>query len=190
MDRLYSTTALIKVLDTLDRPTAFLKDKFFGNEIQFTTAEIAFDKLKMRRKLAPFVSPRVAGKARRSRGRQVTTFEPAYVKPLDEISPNENFVRLEGKRFAGDLEPEERFQRNTIQKLDDQEKEITRRALTMNSKAKEKRMRSRAADRMVHDAEQQTCAAKKRAIARAAQRMSAVQRMQGIDEGGSSESII
>ena len=30
MDRLYSTTALIKVLDTLDRPTAFLKDKLFG----------------------------------------------------------------------------------------------------------------------------------------------------------------
>ncbi|SDT97012.1 major capsid protein [Stappia sp. ES.058] len=127
MDRLYSTTALIKVLDTLDRPTAWLKNTFFANEIQFTTSEIAFDKLKMRRKLAPFVSPRVAGKARRSRGRQVTTFEPAYVKPLDEISPNENFVRLEGERFAGDLSPEERFQRNTMQKLDDQEKEITRR---------------------------------------------------------------
>ena len=79
---------------------------------------------------------------------------------------------------------------NAAQPKTGNEKEITRRALTMNSKAKEKRMRSRAADRMVHDAEQQTCAAKKRAIARAAQRMSAVQRMQGIDEGGSSESII
>ena len=127
MDRLYSTSALIKVLDTLDRPTAWLKDRFFGTEIQFNTAEIAFDKLKRRRKLAPFVSPRVPGKARAARGRQVTTFEPAYVKPKDEITPDENFVRLEGERFAGELEPEERFQRNTIQKLDDQDKEITRR---------------------------------------------------------------
>lgn len=127
MDRLYSTTALIKVLDTFDRPTAWLKDRFFPTEIQFTSAEIAFDKLKMRRKLAPFVSPKVPGMARAARGRQVTTFEPAYVKPKDEVSPDENFVRLEGERFGGDMEPEDRFLRNTIQKLDDQDKEITRR---------------------------------------------------------------
>lgn len=127
MDRLYSTTALIKVLNTLDKPTAWLKDSFFGTDIQFPTVEIAFDKLKEDRTLAPFVSPRVAGKAKQARGRQVTTFEPAYVKPKNEIAPDENFVRLEGERFAGELEPEDRLQRNTVQRLEDQDRQITRR---------------------------------------------------------------
>lgn len=127
MDRLFSTTALLGVLPTLDRPNAWLRDTFFSDPIQFHTTEIAFDKLKMRRKLAPFVSPRVAGKARQARGRQVSTFEPAYVKPKDEISPDENFVRLPGEMLGGDLSPDQRYMLNVNQKLADQDAEITRR---------------------------------------------------------------
>jgi len=127
MDPLYSTTALQAVLPTLDRPTAWLRDTIFTNGIQFTTSEIAFDKVAKRRKIAPFVSPNVAGKARRARGRSVETFEPPYVKPKDELSPDENFVRLAGEDFNGELAPEERFDRNAIQKLADQDNEITRR---------------------------------------------------------------
>ena len=136
MDRLYSTSALIRVIEGPGfRPHAWLRDRYFGNAVAFPTSEIAFDKLKMRRKLAPFVSPRVAGKARQTRGRQVTTFEPAYVKPKGEVSPEENFVRLEGERFAGDLSPEERFQRNTYKVLEEQEQEITRREEWMCAQA-------------------------------------------------------
>ncbi|EFO33909.1 phage major capsid protein E [Roseibium sp. TrichSKD4] len=127
MDPLYSTTALQRVLPTLDRPTAWLRDMFFPTGVQFVTAEIAFDKVAKRRKIAPFVSPHVAGKARRARGRSVETFEPPYVKPKDEISPDENFVRLAGEAFGGELSPEERYRRNMIQKLADQDAEITRR---------------------------------------------------------------
>ncbi len=127
MDRLFSTTALLGVLRTLDRPTAFLRDTFFGDGVQFTTTEIAFDKLKMRRKLAPFVSPRVPGKARQDRARQVTTFEPAYVKPKHEIDPDENFIRLPGEALGGSLEPDQRYMLNVTQKLSDQDDEITRR---------------------------------------------------------------
>ncbi|MBA5779523.1 major capsid protein [Stappia sp. F7233] len=127
MDPLYSTTALIGVLETLDRPTAWLRDRYFSRTIQFETREIAFEKLQKRRKLAPFVSPHVAGKVRRDRGRSLTTFEPAYVKPKHEIDPDENFVRLEGEQFGGNLSPEQRYEINVNQKLADQDNEITRR---------------------------------------------------------------
>lgn len=135
MDRLYSTTALLGVIATLDRPTAWLRDTFFADPVQFTTTEIAFDKLKMRRKLAPFVSPRVPGKARQARGRQVTTFEPAYVKPKDEIDPDENFVRLPGEMLGGELGPDQRYMLNVQQRLADQDAEITRREEWMCAQA-------------------------------------------------------
>lgn len=127
MDRLYSTTALLSVIPTLDRPTAWLRDIFFADGVQFITTEIAFDKLKMRRKLAPFVSPKVPGKARSARGRQVSTFEPAYVKPKNEVTPDENFVRLAGEQIAGTLDPSQRYMANVTQILADQDAEITRR---------------------------------------------------------------
>ena len=127
MDRLFSTTALLGVLRTFDRPTAWLRDTFFPDPIVFNTTEIAFDKLQRRRKLAPFVSPKVAGKARKGRERIVTTFEPAYVKPKGEVSPDETFVRLAGERIGGEMAPEERYMAIVTQQLEDQDNEITRR---------------------------------------------------------------
>lgn len=127
MDRLYSTTALLGVRDTLDLPTAWLRDMLFADRVQFVTSEIAFDKLEMDRKLAPFVSPRVAGKARKPRSRTVRTFEPAYVKPKHEVDPSENFVRLEGEQLNGELSPEQRLMLNIERLLEDQDRQITRR---------------------------------------------------------------
>lgn len=127
MDRLYSTTTLIGALAAMDRPVAFLRDTFFGQTVQFTTPEIAFDKLKRRRRLAPFVAPTVAGRARKARGRTVSTFEPAYVKPKNEVSPDEGFVRIAGEALGGELTPEVRFQAAVAQTLFDQDDEITRR---------------------------------------------------------------
>ena len=130
---LYTTTALVGVIRTFDRPSAFLLDAFFPTGIQFDSTEIAFDKLKRRRKLAPFVSPHVPGKARRTRGRQVQTFEPAYVKPKDVIEPGDNFFRLAGEAIGGELTPDQRYMANVTQILEDQDREITRREEWMAS---------------------------------------------------------
>ncbi|MCK7615187.1 major capsid protein [Roseibium sediminicola] len=127
MDPLYSTTALLATLQTFDRPTAWLRDTFFPTEINFVQEEIAFDKVAKRRKIAPFVSPHVPGKARKARGRSVESFAPPYVKPKNELSPGDNFVRLAGEEINGDLSPEERFDRNVMQMLADQDNEVTRR---------------------------------------------------------------
>jgi len=84
---LFSTAALMTVIESRDRPTAFIRDTFFPNGFQSDAEEIAFDKLKRRRNVAPFVSPLLPGKERAIRGRQTSTFTPAYVKPKNTLRP-------------------------------------------------------------------------------------------------------
>jgi len=127
MDRIYTTTTMLGALRALDRPTAWLRDTFFGETVTFDTAEIAFDKVARRRKLAPFVSPTVAGKARKSRGLETRTFTPAYVKPKHAVTPDQALIRMAGERIGGDLSAEERFNATVLQLLADQDNEITRR---------------------------------------------------------------
>lgn len=128
-DRLYSTQVLLKVVATLDRPNPWLRDKLFAGATPMLSprTEIAFDKLSKRRKLAPFVSPRVEGKVRKARGRLVSTFEPAYVKPKHEVNPDDAFIRQVGEAIGGELTPMERFDRAVMQCLSDEEEEISRR---------------------------------------------------------------
>jgi hypothetical protein len=126
-DRLYTTTTLLGLLPTLDKPNPWLRNTFFRTEILSPRTEIAFDKLSKRRKLAPFVSPRVPGKVRQPRGRMVTTFEPAYVKPKHEVNPDEAFIRVTGETLGGSLDADQRFDLAVLQNLEDEENEIARR---------------------------------------------------------------
>lgn len=131
----FSTTKLLGVLAALDRPRRVLLDIFFPTEFTSDTEEIAFDKVNKARRLAPFVSPYVAGKAQRSRGATVTTFKPAYVKPKNVITPAETLKRRPGESLNGDLSPEERRNRIIVQTLQDQDDQISRREEWMAAQA-------------------------------------------------------
>ena len=52
------------------------------------------------RRLAPFVSPLVAGKAERSRGYSTRSFTPAYVKPKHVVEPSKAMKRRAGERLT------------------------------------------------------------------------------------------
>lgn len=123
----FSTTKLLGVLAALDRPRRAMFDLFFPTEVTFDTEEIAFDKLDKARRLAPFVSPYIAGKAQRARGAQVVTFKPAYVKPKNVITPDATLKRLPGESLNGVLSPEARRNRIIVQTLRDQDDQISRR---------------------------------------------------------------
>lgn len=124
---LYTTRQLIQSLNAMDRPTAALRDRFFGARHYSDTEEIAFDKLKRRRKMAPYVSAHVPGKPRALRGGEVRTFKAPYVKPLTPIRPNDSLVRAAGEDFSAPLSPGARRARLINQTLLDQDDEITRR---------------------------------------------------------------
>lgn len=89
-----------------------LKNFFVSREITFQTKEIAFDKVKKGRKLAPFVSPMVGGKANRKMGATFTSVEPAYVKPTDNVTSDHLITRMPGEALMGEVSPAQR--RNLI----------------------------------------------------------------------------
>ena len=65
---LFSTNSLINTVDSLITPPQFLLTHFFPKVQTEQSEEIHFDTLHKTRRLAPFVSPVVAGKIVRSEG--------------------------------------------------------------------------------------------------------------------------
>lgn len=121
------TRTLVGVKEQLPKFTPFFMQMFFAHVVTFATKEIAFDKIKKGVKLAPFVAPMVAGKANRKQGGKLTTFEPAYVKPTDNVEPGMLLKRQPGEAMGGSLDPVQRRLAVIAQLLDDQEKGITHR---------------------------------------------------------------
>lgn len=127
MENLYNTTALVAAIDAMDRPGAFLRDTFFSERVYSPDEEIAIDKLLTRKTMAPFVSPDLPAKERAHRARQVTTFTPATLKPLNTVRPNDLIRRAHGEDIGGQLTPADRRENAVNQILNDHDDEITRR---------------------------------------------------------------
>ncbi|MCV6612013.1 MAG: major capsid protein [Amphritea sp.] len=129
------TRTLLGVKEQLPQFTPFFLQMFFGQVVTFSTKEIAFDKIRKGVKLAPFVAPMVAGKANRKRGGKMVSFEPAYVKPTDNVEPGMLIKRTPGEAMAGSQTPVDRRRAAITQLLDDQEKSITYREEWMGVQA-------------------------------------------------------
>ena len=104
----YSTAELMDVLDIRYKPTTFLTNAFFKSVKLFDKQEIAFDVIKGARKLAPFVSPMVQGRAIKRRGQETRSFTPAYIKPKMALVPGNAVTRRAGEPFGGTLSLVER----------------------------------------------------------------------------------
>lgn len=125
---LYDTMTLLGMIEALDRPRRFIFDTFFNaGTIAFDTEEILFDKISASRKVAPYVSPHLAGRAQTGRGATASSFKPAYVKPKAAIQPSAAIKRRPGERIAGELSPQDRLDRILVQELQDQDDQIARR---------------------------------------------------------------
>lgn len=125
---LFDTLELAGMVDALDRPQRFLFEKFFQTStVTFESEEIMFDKIKTSRRIAPYVSPYVAGKAQKLRGATAKTFRPAYVKPKAAVNPGAVIKRRPGEPPLGQWSLADRFNRITVQELADQDAQIARR---------------------------------------------------------------
>ncbi len=119
-----STTTLLGVKKQLPKFQALFMTKYFPYTAMFSTKAVALDKLKKKVKRAPLVSPKVAGKINQKAGRQLLSLEPAYVKPTDEVDPEELTHRLAGEDFEGSSNPESRRNALISELLVDQEDSI------------------------------------------------------------------
>lgn len=116
---IYSTGALVRVVNSLDVPTPFLLDRYFRLRQQSTDQKIYFDKKDGKRRLAPFVSPLVEGKVVEARGFKTDGFEAPYLKPKSAIDPNQQFRRRAGEAIGGSLSPAQRRDLAVAQALEE-----------------------------------------------------------------------
>lgn len=118
---IFSTDALAKVVADLRIPAEGLAAKYFTAISQNDTEEIHFDVANRPRRMAPFVSPLVAGKVVKSAGFRTSTFKPAYVKDKRVFSPNRALKRSMGENIGGgDISPAQRMQLLLVSDLQDQ----------------------------------------------------------------------
>lgn len=133
---IFSTDTLIEIVRDLRVPAAGFAARYFGSVSQDESEEIHFDIENKTRRMAPFVSPLVAGKVVKSRGFQTATFKPAYVKDKRVFSPTRAVKRAMGETIGGgQYTPEERMQLLVVGDLQDQLDMIERRLEWMSAKA-------------------------------------------------------
>jgi len=130
-----STVTLLGVFQQIHSLDTFFLNMFFPRVVTFDTKEIAFDKLSKSRKLAPLVSPMVAGKVNKQAGGILSSFSPAYVKPKDVVDPQMLLERMPGEAIGGELSPAQRRNAVIVQLLTDQDESITRREEWMAAQA-------------------------------------------------------
>lgn len=123
----YETTKLLGLKEILPKFTPLFMQMFFPTYVEFGTDEVAFDKIKKDRRLAPFVAPMVSGRARRERGGKLTTIIPAYIKETDVVRPGRLIKRQLGEAFNSDLDAAARHDVVVADMLVEQEENITAR---------------------------------------------------------------
>lgn len=123
----YETETLLGVYRELDPFSPFLLNLLCAAKVEFEDESISFDKLSSDKKLAPFVSPMVAGQAQRAQGGNKHSFTPAYVKPKNFLDPKRVVKRQPGEAIGGQLSTAQRRQAILVDTLDEQRKKIKRR---------------------------------------------------------------
>ncbi len=124
---IFTTGVLRRVVRDLPQPQPFFLNSFFRNEQIETTEEIHFDVTNGKRRIAPFVSPVVAGKVVAQNGFSTKTFKPAYVKDKRVFNPQDTLKRTVGERIGGEISPAQRLQLKLATELVDQVEMLTRR---------------------------------------------------------------
>lgn len=124
---IYDTRTMLKAIQSMMPVNTFLKDTFFSGSQTFTTDQVDVDYYKGRRKMAPFVSPRKAGKVMDRPGYQTKTFKPPLIKPMRIATADDLQKRSMGENIYGAKSPDERAAEMLAQDLADMEEAITRR---------------------------------------------------------------
>lgn len=128
---IFTTGVLARVVAELPAPQPFILNSFFTALQTEQSEEIHFDIANGKRRLAPFVSPIVAGQVVASQGFTTQTFKPAYVKDKRVFDSSRPFKRAIGERIGGELNPAQRLQALLASDLQDQLNMLTNRQEVM-----------------------------------------------------------
>jgi len=132
---IFNTTALVGIVPNLMTSQNWLLDKFFPNIVTSDTEEVAIDVDIGQRRMAPFVSPLVAGKQVEQRRMQTNVFKPAYIKDKRVPDLRKPIRRQIGERIGGELTAAQREQLNMMFEMADQVDILNRRLEWMGASA-------------------------------------------------------
>jgi hypothetical protein len=124
----YDTIDLLGVIPSAKTPARFLRDRLFAtNIVRFRERKIALDAIREDQRVAPYVSPVIAGRPRRERGFETRYYEAPYVKEKSEIKMEDAFDRGPGESLGGDQDPQARYDQAVGTLTAKHEERITRR---------------------------------------------------------------
>lgn len=132
---LYSTMTLVGVQRRQQVDNLHWLDTYANDQINFETEEIAWERVNPKRRLAPFVSPRVQGRIMRREGSTSRTLRPGYLKPKHEVNPFQARPRRVGERIGGEMTLEQRYNAIVAENLAEEQNMIRRRWDEMTGRA-------------------------------------------------------
>jgi hypothetical protein len=126
MASLYDTYTLMQAMEALDRPTAFVRDTFFGNRAFSEDRKIVIDEYLLDRSMAGFVSFSIAAEGRKPVVTKSSDFDAPPVVERTGLDPTRARARRPGEPFSGGMTAAQRFELSVLDELQRQDYRITR----------------------------------------------------------------
>lgn len=131
---IFETRTMLEALKLGKPAHSFLRDRYFGNVKEFTTTKLDIDVVKGKRRLAPFVHPKIGGKTVERDGYTTNSFEAPEISP-DMVTTAEDFInRAPGQPIYGS-DPNARAAQQLGEDLAELDNMITRREEAMSAEA-------------------------------------------------------
>lgn len=132
---MFDTRTMLAAVEQMLPPRTFLRDTFFTVTDAFDTEAVDVDIVKGKRRMAPFVSPKLAGKVVERLGYTTRTYKPPMVNPKMVTTAEQLLKRMPGEPLYSGLSPDDRAAAQLGKDLIELEDLITRREEWMCAQA-------------------------------------------------------
>ena len=127
------TAVLLAAYKQQKAPNTFLQNRYFPDGTVFNTPQVLVEYKDGNQKLAPFVSPEVAGKVVRRDGYEANAYKPAFIAPKRALTIDNLNQKGFGEALYGELTPAERAVKITADDLTEMDEMIVRRIEQMSA---------------------------------------------------------
>lgn len=124
---LFDTRTMLRMLDEGKPAQTFLRDRYFSNARTFETAKVDIDLRKGKRRMAPFVHPKIGGKTVDRTGYRTESYEPPEISPDMVTTAEDMLQRSAGETIYGAASPNQRAAQQIGEDLAELDNMITRR---------------------------------------------------------------
>jgi len=124
---LYETRTMMAAIERMMPARTFFRDTFFSDSETYVTEKIDVDFKKGKRKMAPFVAPRVGGITMDRDGYVTKSYTPPRIAPQRALSKDDIAARAMGEALYSKTTPEQRAAQLLGKDLAELDEYITRR---------------------------------------------------------------